>query len=92
MAQIRDKNVVVLGASRGVGREIALRAHGVGGQVLAIARGEDELRRLAGDAPGIDVFALDAASEDAPGRVFARMTPDILAIVNGTIVQLAGLA
>jgi NAD(P)-dependent dehydrogenase (short-subunit alcohol dehydrogenase family) len=83
MAQIRDKNVVVLGASRGVGREIALRAHGAGGRVLAIARGEDELGRLAGDAPGIDVFALDAASEDAPGRVFARMTPDILIVCGG---------
>ena len=74
MTQIKDKNIVVLGASRGVGREIALRARAEGGRVLAVARGEDELRRLAGEAPGIDILALDAASEDAPARIFATMT------------------
>jgi NAD(P)-dependent dehydrogenase (short-subunit alcohol dehydrogenase family) len=83
MTQIKNKNIVVLGASRGVGREIALRARAEGAHVLAIARGEDELRRLAGEAPGIDTLALDAASEDAPRRVFAAMTPDILVVCGG---------
>ena len=75
MTQIKDKNIVVLGASRGVGREIALRARAEGGRVLAVARGEDELRRLAGEAPGIDILALDAASEEAPRRVFEQRLP-----------------
>jgi NAD(P)-dependent dehydrogenase (short-subunit alcohol dehydrogenase family) len=91
MAQIKDKNIVVLGASRGVGREIALRARAEGGRVLAVARGEDELRRLAGEAPGIDVLALDAASEDAPGRVFATMTPDILVVCGGARPPIASI-
>ncbi len=46
MARIKDKRVVVLGASRGVGREIVLRAHGEGGRVLAVARGEGRARAL----------------------------------------------
>jgi NAD(P)-dependent dehydrogenase (short-subunit alcohol dehydrogenase family) len=83
MARIEDKDIVVLGASRGVGREIALRAHTEGGRVLAVARGEDELRRLAGEASGIDFLAIDAGSEDALSRVFTRMTPDILVVCGG---------
>jgi NAD(P)-dependent dehydrogenase (short-subunit alcohol dehydrogenase family) len=91
MAGIKDRNVVVLGASQGVGREIALRAHGEGGRVLAVARGKDELGRLAGEAPGIDTFALDAASEDAPSRVFARMTPDVLVVCGGAKPSLGSI-
>ena len=91
MTRIKDKNIVVLGASRGVGREIALRACAEGGRVLAVARGEDELRRLAGEAPGIDILALDAASEDAPARVFATMTPDILVVCGGARPPIASI-
>jgi NAD(P)-dependent dehydrogenase (short-subunit alcohol dehydrogenase family) len=91
MAQIKNKDIVVLGASRGVGREIARRARAAGGRVLAVARGEDDLRRLAGEAPEIDILALDAASEDAPHRVFARMIPDVLVVCGGARPPIASI-
>jgi NAD(P)-dependent dehydrogenase (short-subunit alcohol dehydrogenase family) len=91
MAQIKDKDIVVLGASRGVGREIALRARREGGRVLAVARGADELQSLAREAPGIDILSLDAAAEDAPGRVFATRTPDILVACGGARAPIASI-
>src|SRR5256885_952397 len=45
---LSGKRVMVLGASRGIGRGIVERASSEGGQVLAVARGKDDLARLAG--------------------------------------------
>ena len=66
---LQGKRVVVLGASRGVGREIVQRASAEGAKVLAVARqaarpgrGRDE------PLPGVDALVLDAASDDAPRK------------------------
>ena len=63
---LQGKRVVVLGASRGVGREIVQRASGEGAQVLAVARQVYGLSELAKETRGVDTLALDAASEAAP--------------------------
>src|SRR5690242_3360115 len=47
LERLRGKNVVVLGASRGVGRETVRRAFVEGASVLAVARGRDGLEQLA---------------------------------------------
>ena len=58
----QSKRVVVLGASRGVGREIVRRASAEGAQVLAVARQARGLAEVAKTTPGVDTLALDAAS------------------------------
>jgi len=73
----------VLGASRGVGREIVQRASAEGAQVLAVARQEQGLAELARTTRGVDTLALDAASEAAPMEVFRRARPDLLVICGG---------
>ena len=80
---LQGKRVVVLGASRGVGREIVRRASGEGAQVLAVARQARGLSELAKETRGIETLALDAASEAAPQRVFGRTRPDLLVICGG---------
>jgi NAD(P)-dependent dehydrogenase (short-subunit alcohol dehydrogenase family) len=80
---LRGKRVVVLGASRGVGREIVRQASAAGAQVVAVARQAHGLAELAKTAEGIDTVALDAASEAAPRKVFRRTTPDLLVICGG---------
>ena len=80
---LQGRRVVVLGASRGVGREIVRRASNEGAQVLAVARQASGLFELAKETRGVDTLALDAASEAAPQKVFGQMMPDLLVICGG---------
>lgn len=89
--RLRGKNVVVIGASRGLGRAIVAAAHAEGAQVLAVARQLEELARLTEELSGIQVLALDATSESAPARVFETLVPDVLVICAGAIPHMAPL-
>lgn len=80
---LKGKNVVVLGASRGVGREIVRRAYAENARVLAVARGRESLEQLARELPNLQTLALDAASDEAPRRVFEALRPDVLVICGG---------
>jgi NAD(P)-dependent dehydrogenase (short-subunit alcohol dehydrogenase family) len=80
---LRDKRVVVLGASRGVGREIVQRASAEGAQVLAVARKERGLAELTKSMHGVKTLALNAATEAAPREVFRESRPDLLVICGG---------
>ncbi len=81
---LTGKRVVVLGASRGVGREIVHRVREQGAaEVLAVARGREALERLASELPGVRTLTLDATTEDAPRQVFTTLRPDVLVICGG---------
>jgi len=82
---LQGKRVVVLGASRGVGREIVRRASDEGAQVLAVARQARGLSELAKETRAVETMALDAASESAPQKVFGKTRPDLLVICGGAI-------
>ena len=69
---LQGKRVVVLGASRGVGREIVQRASAEGAKVLAVARQAPGLAEVATTTPGVETLALDAASTTRRGRSSAR--------------------
>ncbi|HTV96770.1 MAG TPA: SDR family oxidoreductase [Steroidobacteraceae bacterium] len=91
MLSLTDKNVAVIGASRGVGRRIVEALHGNAARVLAVARHDEPLRRLAEEWPGTEVLALDATREDAPARVFDVLLPDTLVIGAGAFPAAAPL-
>ena len=67
MTQIKTKHCV-LGASRGVGGRLrsGLRRRG---RVLAVPAAGTTATPGHGDAPGIDMLALDPSAEEAPARV-----------------------
>jgi NAD(P)-dependent dehydrogenase (short-subunit alcohol dehydrogenase family) len=67
MLALNGKKVVVVGGSRGVGKRIVAAA-GEGSRVLAVARDEGSLKKLAQETPGIEILSLDAADEGAPSR------------------------
>jgi NAD(P)-dependent dehydrogenase (short-subunit alcohol dehydrogenase family) len=77
--------VTIVGASRGLGRVLAETFHRLGAQVLVVARGQADLDALSADLPGVAVLACDAASDDAPDRVFAVQTPRILILCGGAV-------
>ncbi|HLZ63208.1 MAG TPA: SDR family oxidoreductase [Ktedonosporobacter sp.] len=88
---LHGKNVVVIGGSRGLGRALVAAAHAEGAQVLAVARQEAELRKVAEERSGVQVLALDATYESAPARVFAALSPDVLLLCAGAVPHMAPL-
>src|SRR5580700_7672055 len=91
MPQLTNKNVVVIGGSGGVGRRIVEAGIRNGARVLAVARQEGPLRRLAQEVSGTEVLALDAAEEGAPAKVFDVLQPDILVLGGGAFPPAAPL-
>jgi len=91
MARLHHKSVAVIGASRGVGRQIALACAQEGAAVLAVARGHADLDALARQNPAIATLALDAAVEEASAAVLAKMQPDVLVLSLGAIPPTAPL-
>jgi NAD(P)-dependent dehydrogenase (short-subunit alcohol dehydrogenase family) len=91
MLSLTGKNMVVIGASRGVGRQVAEAGAGAGARVLAVARQEGPLRQLAREVPGVELLALDAADEGTPARVFGSLVPDVLVLSAGAFPPAAPL-
>jgi NAD(P)-dependent dehydrogenase (short-subunit alcohol dehydrogenase family) len=91
MLSLTGKTVVVIGGSRGVGRQIVEAAARNGPRVLAVARQAGPLEQLRQDVSGIDVLALDATDESAPARVFDVLEPDVLVLCAGAFPPAAPL-
>jgi NAD(P)-dependent dehydrogenase (short-subunit alcohol dehydrogenase family) len=85
MVSLQDRNVVVIGGSRGTGRQVVEMARRAGARVLAVARREAPLRQLAEQVTGTEILALDASDEAAPAKVFGVLRPDILVISGGAM-------
>jgi NAD(P)-dependent dehydrogenase (short-subunit alcohol dehydrogenase family) len=83
MYSLTDKNMVVIGGSRGVGRRVVEAGVRNGARLLAVARQEGALRQLAQEVPGVDILSLDAADEGAPATVFDILEPDVLVLCAG---------
>ncbi|WP_201367255.1 SDR family NAD(P)-dependent oxidoreductase [Dictyobacter formicarum] len=89
--RLRDKNVVVIGGSRGLGRSIVAAVYAEGARVLAVARKTEPLKQLAAAFPGVQILALDATEEGAPAKVFKTLAPDVLIICAGAIPHMSPL-
>lgn len=96
MTDLTGKTALIVGASRGLGRGIALAFHQAGASVVAVARDPAPLAELAGlagadggtaGAPGagIRVEAADAAVEESASALLGRYDPDVLALVAGAV-------
>ena len=91
MSALTGKTMVVIGGSRGVGRRIVEAGVRNGPRVLAAARQEAPLRRLAEEVSGAKVLALDATDEAAPMKVFDALAPDIVVVSAGAFPPAAPL-
>jgi len=60
MLPLAGKTMVVIGGSRGVGRQIVQAGIRDGARMLAVARQEEPLRQLAKEFAGTEVLSLDA--------------------------------
>ena len=91
MGSLQGQNVVVVGGSRGVGRSIVEVALGEGATVLAVARGEPSLAKLAKEVRGVRTLAVDATADSAPDKVVTALAPDVLVICAGALAPSAPL-
>ncbi|MBV8967717.1 MAG: SDR family oxidoreductase [Verrucomicrobia bacterium] len=91
MIPLTGKKVVVIGGSRGVGRQVVEVAVRDGARVLAVARQDGPLRQLAQEVSGAEILSLDATDEAAPGKVFDLLQPDVLVLSAGALPPAAPL-
>jgi NAD(P)-dependent dehydrogenase (short-subunit alcohol dehydrogenase family) len=91
MLALTGKSMVVIGGSRGVGRQIVEAGIRNGAHVLAVARQQGPLRQLARQVPGTEILPLDATDEAAPSTVFDALLPDILVLCAGAFPPAAPL-
>ena len=69
MRQWSGKRYWIVGASAGLGREVARKISATGATVIVSARSEDDLNSLAEDCSGaVEVVPMDVASDDSVAR------------------------
>ena len=83
MSDLSDQTTLVVGASRGLGRGIALAFDEAGAPVVAVARSRPALDELATLGRNIQVEVADAANATNAWHLMDRHQPQILIIVAG---------
>jgi 3-oxoacyl-[acyl-carrier protein] reductase len=85
---LKDKRILVTGASRGLGAGIARAVAAEGARVAVAARASDDLEQVASETRGVAVAA-DLTSSDGPADA-ARRTIDALGGLDGLVVNSGG--
>jgi NAD(P)-dependent dehydrogenase (short-subunit alcohol dehydrogenase family) len=83
MNELRGRKVLVVGASRGLGRGIAEAFDQAGADVVAVARDGAQLAELANSTGRITPEVADATDPEVARTLLERHQPDILALVAG---------
>ncbi|WP_123026996.1 SDR family oxidoreductase [Mycolicibacterium stellerae] len=83
MSDLSDMTTLVVGASRGLGRGIALAFDEAGAPVVAVARSRPALDEVAAVSKNIQVEAADATDATMAWNLMDRHKPAVLIIVAG---------
>jgi NAD(P)-dependent dehydrogenase (short-subunit alcohol dehydrogenase family) len=83
MTELSGKTILVVGASRGLGRGIATALANAGASVIAVARNAITFPKPSSGAGAIQSVVADAADAAAPGGLLDRYDPQVLILVAG---------
>lgn len=90
MTKLDDESILVTGASRGIGRRLAVRFAAEGARVALLARNPDQLREVSREAPGETlVVTADVTDADAVERAVDRVVNEFGRV--DTLVNNAGV-
>jgi NAD(P)-dependent dehydrogenase (short-subunit alcohol dehydrogenase family) len=84
MSGLSGKNTIVVGASRGLGRGIAVAFAEAGAPMVAVARTAAALAELANGAGSIQPEVADAGDATVAGSLLDRYEPGIVVLVAGS--------
>jgi NAD(P)-dependent dehydrogenase (short-subunit alcohol dehydrogenase family) len=83
MNNLSSKTALVVGASRGLGRGIAMAASEAGASVIAVSRSATTFPEPESGAGSIQAVLADAADSSVPGSLLDRYDPQVLILVAG---------
>lgn len=86
------KKALVIGGSRGVGRDLSVKLAEQGITTVSVARNKADLESLRAEAPAIETIALDAAGEGVAETLLADHAPDLLLLVGGHSPKMQSIA
>jgi NAD(P)-dependent dehydrogenase (short-subunit alcohol dehydrogenase family) len=89
MNPLTNRNVAIIGASRGLGRGAAEAFAAAGADVVAVARDQRALEDLAARYERVRPIALDDTTPDSPDAVISDHQPDVLVLVAGITPPIA---
>src|SRR6478735_4485848 len=83
MSDLSDRTTMVVGASRGLGRGIALAFDEAGAPVVAVARSRHALDELVAAGKNVEAEAADATDATTAWSLLDRHRPQVLILVAG---------
>jgi NAD(P)-dependent dehydrogenase (short-subunit alcohol dehydrogenase family) len=92
MSDLSDRTTVVVGASRGLGRGIALAFDEAGAPVVAVARSRPALDSLIAASRNVQAESADAADPTTAWSLLDRHRPQVLILVAGANPVMRSLA
>lgn len=83
MNQLKDKTIIITGASSGIGAALATQLHADGAKLGLIARNREKLEKMAAGLEGAQFVSADVTDENAVRAAFTQLenalgAPDIL--------------
>jgi 3-oxoacyl-[acyl-carrier protein] reductase len=86
------KTALIIGGSRGVGRDLSVKLSARGIRTVTVARQRGDLDSLKGEAPAVSTVALDAAADGAADKLIAEYAPDLLILAGGHQPKMLSIA
>jgi short-subunit dehydrogenase len=89
--ELKGRRILISGASRGLGRELALQCSRAGGEVIAVARNEKDLESLkreieaTSEAPAPEIYPCDLTDPEKTVEVLGRALPIDVAVFNAGV-------
>jgi citronellol/citronellal dehydrogenase len=91
MATLKNKTIIITGASRGIGREIALRCAKDGANIVIAAKSDTPHRTLPGTIHSVAEEVIAAGGQSLAIRVDVRSEESVDAMIKATVEKFGGI-